>query len=172
MANAEKNPSLPPADHSVSGQHKKTRMGLEQKGQKHKNNADGGRDEQGGMPSSSSRAHEEDIQSGMSKLKMKCSDDENVPAEESSSAQGILMPREEVIQSSMSQLEMTCSDDEDLSAEEIHLPQEHPSVKAFHDKQKKRNPHLKFPTPKDTEVLQSSEEYVFCKRCCGQALNV
>ena len=113
------------------------------------------------MPSSSSRAHEEDIQSGMSKLKMKCSDDENVPAEESSSAQGILMPREEVIQSSMSQLEMTRSDDEDLSAEEIHRPQEHPSAKAFHDKQKKRNPHLKFPTPKDTEVLQSGEEYVF-----------
>ena len=74
------------------------------------------------------------------------------------------MPREEVIQSSMSQL--------DLSAEEIHLPQEHPSVKAFRDKQKKRNPHLKFPTPKDTEVLQSGEEYVFCKRCCGQALGV
>ena len=112
------------------------------------------------MPSSSSRAHEEDIQSGMSKLKMKCSDDEHVPAEESSSARGILMPREEVIQSSMSQLEMTCSDDEDLPAEEIHRPQEHPSAKAFHDKQKKRNPHLKFPTPKDTEVLQSGEEYV------------
>ena len=92
------------ADPSVSAKPKKTKRGSNKR-QKRNKNSDGGRDEQAEIPSSSSRPREEDIQSGMSKLKMKCSDDENVPAEEISSAQGILMPREEVILSSMSQLE-------------------------------------------------------------------
>ena len=51
---------------------------------------------------------------------MTCSDDEDVSAEESVSAQGIFRP-----------------------------PKEHPSVKKFRDMQKERNSHLQFPTDKD-----------------------
>ena len=68
------------------------------------------RDEQAEIPSSSSRPREENIQSGVSQLRMTCSDDEDVSAEESSSAQGILRP-----------------------------PKEHPSVKKFHDMQKEKS---------------------------------
>ena len=102
------------------------------------------RDEQAEMPSSSSsRPREEDIQSGMSQLRMTCSDDEDVSAEESSSTQGLLMP-----------------------------PKEHLSVKKFRDKQKERQPHLQFPTHKDSKVLQSGKGWFFCRRRCGQALGV
>ena len=62
------------------------------------------------------------------------------------------------------QAEMTCSDDEDVSAEEssstqglLMPPKEHLSVKKFRDKQKERNPHLQFPTHKDSKVLQSGK---------------
>ena len=62
------------------------------------------------------------------------------------------------------QAEMTCSDDEDVSAEKcsstqglLMPPTEHLSVKKFHDKQTGRNPHLQFPTHKDSKVLQSGK---------------
>ena len=104
------------------------RRGARKKRHKRNENADGGRDEQAEIPSSSSRPREEDIQSGMSQLRMTCSDDEDVSAEESSSTQGIRVP-----------------------------PKEHLSVKKFRVKQKERNPHLQFPTHKDSKVLQGGK---------------
>ena len=79
----------------------------------------------------------------MSQLRMTCSDDEDVSAEESSSAQGILRP-----------------------------PKEHPSVKKFRDTQKERNAHVQFPTDKDSKALDRGEGVGFRARHCGQAVGV
>ena len=127
VANAEDTPSMVSADPSVSAKPKKTRRGAARR-QKQDKNVDGGLDEQAKIPSSSSRPREEDIQSGMSQLGMSCSDDEDVSAEESSSTQGLLMP-----------------------------PKEHLSVNKFRNKHKERNPHLQYPTNKDSKVLQSGK---------------
>ena len=74
---------------------------------------------------------------------------------------------------------MTCSDDEDASAEEgsstqgiLRPPKENPSVKKFRDTQKERNPHLQFPTDKDSKAMDRGDGAGFCTRRCGQAAGV
>ena len=64
------------ADPSVSAKPKKTKRGSTKR-QKRNKNSDGGRDEQAEIPSSSNRPRAEDIQSGMSQLRMTRSDDED-----------------------------------------------------------------------------------------------
>ena len=77
MANAEDTSFMASADPSVSAKPKKTKRGSKKKRQKRNKNSDGGRDEQAEIPSSSNRPRAEDIQSGMSQLRMTCSDDED-----------------------------------------------------------------------------------------------